>query len=111
MGEGPSTQLRALARIRAAEVLPSAARARKKVSVTDATTADREAKRLGDVLLADKFLEQLGTVAARHDDVIVRHFPSTFVGIHHVGSQIGSTSRAQRKATAVPAMESMVRTQ
>ena len=69
VGVGPWTQLSALARIRAADVLPTPRSAGEQIGVPDAVRHDRPRQSAGDVLLTDQLVERLRPVAAGDDDI------------------------------------------
>ena len=72
VGVGPFSQFSALARIRAAEVLPTPAGAGEQIGMADAIGGDRVRQGLGDVLLADQFGERLRPIAPGDDHVRLR---------------------------------------
>ena len=66
---GPLTQLRALAKIRAVEVLPTPRAPVKRYGVTHAMRRDGVGEGLCDVLLPDQLAETLRPVSPRNDNV------------------------------------------
>jgi len=78
---GPSTQLRALARIRAVEVFPMP-RGPTKRYAGEPVGGDRVLERAGDVVLADDLIECLGTILSRENPVAHgRTLPASRAGI------------------------------
>ena len=69
-GVGPCSQLRALARIRAADVLPTPAGSGEQVGVADAVGRNGVGQGLGHVFLADQVVERLRAVSPGDDDVL-----------------------------------------
>ena len=78
--------------------LADAAGTGEQIGVADAIGGDRVGQRLGDVLLADQFLERLRPIAPGDDDVLAGRFGSrsSRFGRHRLGGHTGADERRGR---------------